>query len=298
VADRTGGIDVVIPCYNYAHFVRRAVESAMDQQPPPARVIVIDDGSTDDPGSALTGTRAEVVRQPNLGLAAARNAGLRHSTADYVLFLDADDELLPGALAAGVASLRASPEVAFTCGSFVLSEAGAERRHVPVLGDDPFESFLRGNQAGAIHSVLFRRRPLADEGGFRPYRGCEDYDAYLRLSRRWNALTHSTVVARYRVHEAGMSHDRVLMLESAIRCLFDAREREPWSDVYERAFRAGIRRWKSLYGPSVVAELLRAALRGDRAGRTRAAGALLAGGALGWGALATSALRSLRPRRA
>lgn len=93
-------IDVIIPVYNGAACVRRAVESAL--QFPEAHVILVDDGSTDGSGricDELTEDgRVTTLHQKNLGASAARNAGLAAAQAEFVTFLDADDMLLPGAL--------------------------------------------------------------------------------------------------------------------------------------------------------------------------------------------------------
>lgn len=98
-----GAVDVVVPVYNAAGYVARAAQSALDAGA--ARVILVDDGSTDGSGDicdalAASDGRVTVLHQMNRGASAARNAGLDAAAAAYVAFLDADDELLPGALAA------------------------------------------------------------------------------------------------------------------------------------------------------------------------------------------------------
>jgi len=96
------GVDVIIPVYNASAYVTRAVQSALSC--PQARVILVDDGSTDGSGGicdalAAKEPRVTVLHQANRGASAARNAGMAAATAEYVAFLDADDVLLPGALA-------------------------------------------------------------------------------------------------------------------------------------------------------------------------------------------------------
>src|SRR4051794_6534141 len=95
----------VVACFNYGAYLREAVDSLLGQEGGAPHVVVVDDGST-DPGThaALDALPEEVelVRQANAGVVAARNAGLaraRTSGARYVLFLDSDDRLAPGALA-------------------------------------------------------------------------------------------------------------------------------------------------------------------------------------------------------
>jgi glycosyltransferase involved in cell wall biosynthesis len=93
-------ISVVIPCYNSAPWVSGAVESALAQTRPAEEIIVVDDGSTDDPAAVLSrfGDRVRLVRRANGGLSAARNTGVSVATGDHFLFLDADDRLFPDAL--------------------------------------------------------------------------------------------------------------------------------------------------------------------------------------------------------
>src|SRR5712691_3113111 len=94
-------IGVVIPVYNAAHTVTDAVDSVVSQKPPPDQLIVVDDGSTDEIESILkqyAGT-VEYIRQPHRGSSTARNIGLDRLRTDAVMFLDADDLLLPEAIA-------------------------------------------------------------------------------------------------------------------------------------------------------------------------------------------------------
>src|SRR5437868_3561752 len=91
-------ISVVIPCYQQAHFLGEAITSVLKQTYSHHEIIVVDDGSTDDP-AAVTSSYPNVryIRQKNQGTAAARNRGLRESLGSFLVFLDADDRLLPKA---------------------------------------------------------------------------------------------------------------------------------------------------------------------------------------------------------
>ncbi len=91
---------IVITCYNYGHYVGQAIESALAQTRPADEIIVLDDGSTDDSGSVISsyGGRIKPIFQNNQGYKEAINRGFRETSADIVLFLDADDALHPAAL--------------------------------------------------------------------------------------------------------------------------------------------------------------------------------------------------------
>src|SRR4051812_16000050 len=110
-------VTVVIPCYNQARFLGEAIESVLRQTHRAREVVVVDDGSTD--GTAAVAARypdVQLIRQPNRGLAAARNRGLAESRGAYLVFLDADDRLLPRALEVGLRCLMDHPLVAFAYG--------------------------------------------------------------------------------------------------------------------------------------------------------------------------------------
>lgn len=94
------GVSVVIPCYNYAHFLPAAIASVLAQTDRPREIVVVDDGSTDNTRAVVAGYGAHVryVYQANAGLPAARNAGIRAATQPLVAFLDADDQWQPGFL--------------------------------------------------------------------------------------------------------------------------------------------------------------------------------------------------------
>ncbi|PYN27310.1 MAG: hypothetical protein DMD99_02875 [Candidatus Rokuibacteriota bacterium] len=114
--DQPVSVSVVIATFNHARLLTEAIESALRQTLDPVDVVVVDDGSTDDTPAVLAGygTRVRVLRQPNRGLAAARNAGLAATRATYVAFLDADDVFAPTKLAEQVAVLERAPTVGWT----------------------------------------------------------------------------------------------------------------------------------------------------------------------------------------
>ena len=94
---------MVIPAYNHARFLGEAIKSVFDQDYQPLEVIVVNDGSTDDTREVVALFPSVVhLEQANRGLAQARNVGVARSKGEMVVFLDADDRLLPGAIRAGV----------------------------------------------------------------------------------------------------------------------------------------------------------------------------------------------------
>src|SRR5437870_5008653 len=89
-----GLVSIVIPCHNYARYVGEAIESALAQTHQPVEVVVVDDGSTDASKDVVSGYAVTLLAQPNRGVCAAANAGIRASRGEFVLRLDADDRLV------------------------------------------------------------------------------------------------------------------------------------------------------------------------------------------------------------
>ncbi len=112
-------VSIVITTYNDARFLAEAIESALGQTVSACEVIVVDDGSRDDPVPVVSRyPQVRLIRQCNQGLAAARNTGWRAARGAYVVFLDADDRLMPGALASNLRRFDERPECAFVYGSY------------------------------------------------------------------------------------------------------------------------------------------------------------------------------------
>ena len=249
-SDASPSVAVVITTYDHAHYLADALRSVAEQSVPASEVIVVDDGSHDDPAAVARAFGVDVVRQDNAGLAAARNRGLAEATADYVIFLDADDRLARRAIELGLACHASNPRCALVYGAHRRVDAALAPLGPPLYrpcGPSPYEALLRGNMIGSCGTVMFDRSKLAAAGGFdADLRRCEDYDAYLRLARAHPVASHSAVVADYRMHGGNMSGDPGEMLDWAL--LVHARHRPPPEDhAATAAFRAGRRRWKLIY---------------------------------------------------
>jgi glycosyltransferase involved in cell wall biosynthesis len=251
-----GTVGVVVTTYNHAHFLREALASVAAQTRPPDAVIVVDDGSSDDPGAVVRAfADVRLIRQDNRGLAAARNSGLSELTADYVIFLDADDRLRPGAIGCGLACFARAPECGFVYGGHrYIDRDGAvlgERYEPP--GDDPHTRFLQRNFIAMHGTVMYRRDRLVEIGGFdATLRRCEDYDVYLRMTARDPIAGYGDLVADYRLHGGNMSKDHRAMLDAAL--LVHSRHR-PAANAEARlqaAWRRGRRAWRRYYAEEMA----------------------------------------------
>ena len=182
-------ISVVVPAYNARRFIARALDSALAQDVAGMEVIVVDDGSSDGTRE-LVASYAEVRllrHERRMGAAAARNTGIAAACGDYVAFLDADDEWLPGKLKHQLAVIAADPGMTFiTCRANLVDEYGRDTGDIyrgarPAEGDGGWRTLL-AYPCVATPSVLARRAALVTAGGFNKWLPVgEDQDMWIRL---------------------------------------------------------------------------------------------------------------------
>jgi glycosyltransferase involved in cell wall biosynthesis len=216
---------IVITTYNHAHFLSEAIQSCLQQTIGVDEIIVIDDGSTDDPASVVARyPKVRMIRQENRGLAAARNTGIAATDAIFLTFLDADDRLLPEAMEIGILHLEAQPSAAMVYGAHRMIDVdgrpASDKNHIPVFGDAYLQFLRRGNFVGMHATVVYRRERLAALGGFdESFRSCEDYELFMRIAKAGPIASHSRLVAEYRKHGQNMSNNRQIMRAAALRAL-------------------------------------------------------------------------------
>lgn len=255
-------VSVVIPCYNKGNFLSEAIESVLRQTYPHWEIIVVDDGSTD--GSGTVATRYPVVRylrQANQGPSAARNTGLWVSAGTYVVFLDADDRLLPNALEVGVRALEDHPDCAFVSGQVHLIAKDGSYIRTPedsCIQNDHYQTLLHYNYIWTPAAVVFRRCIFATVVGYSPARcGAEDWDLYLRVTRNFPVYCHDESVAEYRVYENQLTGNPVRMLKDSLACLHQQWPYIKGNRQFEEAYRKGIQETQNYYGEPLVHELWR-----------------------------------------
>jgi glycosyltransferase involved in cell wall biosynthesis len=240
-------VAIVIPCFEHGRFLEAAVRSALDQAQPAAEVIVVDDGGSEDLAAILTPFQdVRLIRQDNRGLAAARNRGLREATSDKIIFLDADDELLPDAIAAGSRCFAAHPDAGFVYGGF--KEIRADHSQVRLVSMRDRRDLVRCNWVAMIASAMFDRKKLLQARGFdESLEMCEDWDAYLRLSRVHPFASHDELVAVYHRHGSNMSDD-VSQLRLWVDEVRDRERERGLSRIEQRAWRQGAHVRDYFYG--------------------------------------------------
>jgi glycosyltransferase involved in cell wall biosynthesis len=274
-----GLVSVVIACYNHGRFLPAAVESVLAQDYEEIELIVIDDGSTDEtPGVAARFRAIRYLRQENHGAAAAKRAGLEAASGEFLMFLDADDTLLPGAVGSLVRALQERPECAYSYGHQQFVDAGGAlitsrqrraERYQMCIEDDPYRHMLRTNHPIRVSgAVCYRTELVRGAGGFATdLAGAEDLDINLRLAREHPIRCSDQIVLSYRIHAANSSGRFVPMLRAAIKTQRRQRAFVKQHPGYEHDYHQGLKLAQEYWGTKVARE----ALAKVRAGEIRAA---------------------------
>ncbi len=207
-------VSVIIPTYNRAPLVGEAIDSLLSQSRPPDEIIVVDDGSTDHTADVLAhyGSSIAVITQPNAGLSAARNAGLRAATGDLIAFLDSDDRLMPGSIERRAHLLEQSADFDAVYSNVLMVDMDSQPLGLysqvqpgPRPSGSIFFELARHNLM-PVHAFMFRRECLDQVGLFdERLKSLEDYDFWLRMAARFRFLYLDEPLACYRIHGGMMT---------------------------------------------------------------------------------------------
>ena len=204
-------VSVVIPAYKSKRFIGEAVDSVLRQTVVDYEVIVVDDGCPEGTGRFVAetyGDRVTVIEQENGGPAVARNTGIQRSTGEWVAFLDSDDHWQPQKLEVQLETARENPEYGLISSSYYKLEGGRHferKRHGRsgwVFTDVFMANYIRTSTV-MIRSDCFESVGLFDTN--LPL--TQDYDMWLRMSRRYQVGYINEALATYRHHPAGISRD-------------------------------------------------------------------------------------------
>lgn len=215
-------VSVIIPCFNHARFLPTAIESALNQTYKHIEVVVVDDGSSDNSREvAEKYNGVKYVYQNNQGLAAARNTGIDNSTSDYLLFLDADDWLLPQGVESNISYFKNAEKIGFVSGNYVshYETDDTEKEMVRLVKKSPYADLLLYNHVKMHASVLFPRWIFNECRYDSQLNASEDWDLYLQITRNYSIVQHTTPIAVYRRYGTSMSRNNVVMLKTGLRVL-------------------------------------------------------------------------------
>ncbi len=221
-------VSVIVPAFQAEAFIGEALESALGQDGASVEVLVVDDGSTDGTAALASAYPVRLVRQPNRGPAAARNAGLALARGEFMTILDADDIWPPDRLTRQVDHLRAHPELGIVLGlTEIFLTPGQERpAHWPVAHT--------GRPIPAVAGSMLARASVFERvGGFdEQLRQCEDIDWLARVKDagiQAGSIDH--IVLRYRIHATNTSRHTNANKATLLRVLRDSVRRQQGSHV-------------------------------------------------------------------
>ena len=209
-------VSVIIPCFNTGSYLAEAIDSVLAQTFDDFEIIVVDDGSTDNTRQVATSysdPKVRCVYQHNQGLSAARNTGIRYATGNFVMFLDADDLILPTKLARQTELLAANPDCGLAFCDFRYFQDGTPEVLIPHNLEPSDADVLRKLVAGnffAVHTALVRQSCFKKAGVFcEDLSAVEDWDLWLRMAYAGiRFLYHSEPLALYRRRSGSMRADR------------------------------------------------------------------------------------------
>ena len=219
-------VSVVVPSYNHAPFIQATLRSIFNQTQAPARLLVIDDGSSDGSpqiiGRVLQDCPfpADLIARSNRGLCATLNEGLAKTSGEYFAYLSSDDLWLPDFLEARVSLLESTPSAVLGYGHCFLIDSANQiidctLDWAPYSSGDAREMLLQQTFAPMSPTVLYRRANLEQEGWDEQAK-LEDYDLYLRLSTAGDFAFDPRVLSAWRQHGHNTSRDFSWMIDARL----------------------------------------------------------------------------------
>lgn len=205
-------VSVIIPSYNRAHTLSRAIDSVLEQTLPADEILIVDDGSTDDTHDLITQKypQCRYLQQPNLGVSAARNLGIQSAHSDWIALLDSDDAWLPGKLAIQITELEQQPDIRICHTDEIWIRNGRRVNQMNKHAKYGGSIFKRCLPLCVISpsSVLLKRELFDDYGWFDTnLPACEDYDLWLRLCATETVLfIEQPLIEKYGGHADQLSH--------------------------------------------------------------------------------------------
>lgn len=212
-------ITIIIPTYNYGHYIGHAIQSVIDQNDEHVELIIVDDGSADNTKEVIETfynklpNRLRYFYQENRGAAAARNYGVKHAKGDYFLFLDADDRLLAAALQHLRQFAISHPTIDMICGGHLdINPVGKVRsrpfnRPLSTNKIKNFTGYLRGefslfNGAAIFHRRIFNKLSYPEKLQIN-----EDVVLILQVLALYNCASIAEPVAVFHKHTNSLRHN-------------------------------------------------------------------------------------------
>ena len=222
-------VSVVVPAYNAESTIDETLNSVRGQTYAKLEIIVVDDGSTDSTAAHMLrhcteDARVRLIRQPNQGLAAARNAGIASASSDYIAPLDADDLWHPAKIERQMRAMMAGGSevgLVYTWNALIDDKSRITSSNPgPVDEGDVLQRMCRGNLIGNGSSPLMLRQAVLEAGGYdrtlqdRGAQGCEDWKLYFQLAEKYKFAVIRDHLTGYRQLPGSMSSNVPRMMRS------------------------------------------------------------------------------------
>lgn len=235
-------VSVIIPNYNYGRFLSEAIESVLSQTYACSEIIVVDDGSTDDSLNVLAQYEkkgVKVIRQKNCGVGAARNAGAKASSGDFIAFFDADDIWLPHKIERQLELFQSDKEIGLT--TVGVREFGKDGKTIA--------KYLNGQNGWCAEDLLIfrpvvivpgttamiKREVFELVGGFdetKEMHPSEDWEFCYRVARNFKLAYLPEVLVEYRNH-GDNGHLKIPRFERAMLLVYEKTFRDCSPEIQE-----------------------------------------------------------------
>jgi glycosyltransferase involved in cell wall biosynthesis len=204
-------VSVIIPTYNRVQTLSRAIDSVLNQKSPVDEIIIVDDGSTDDTANQISRNypNVKLIRQSNLGVSAARNAGIKQAGFEWIALLDSDDTWMPEKISAIQQAQQAQPDILLFHSEEIWIRNGVRvnpmNKHRK-SGGWIFEHCLPlcviSPSAAVVHQSLLQSVSYFDE----TLPACEDYDLWLKICHQFPvAFLDRPLITKYGGHDDQLS---------------------------------------------------------------------------------------------
>jgi len=205
-------ISVIIPTYNRIFFLKRSIDSVLEQSLKPYEVIIVDDGSSDGTSTMIKKNypKINLICQENKGVSAARNIGIRASSGDWVCFLDSDDEWKKNKLSEQMLAIKKNTNYSFCHSNEEWIKNGKkinQKKKHKKYGGDIFKECLDMCRISPS-SVIINKSVFDDIGFFNEdLVVCEDYELWLRICAHYKVLfVDEPLIIKYGGHEGQLSN--------------------------------------------------------------------------------------------
>ena len=205
-------ISVVIPSYNRKDFLKRSIDSAINQTKKPLEIIVVDDGSTDGTETMIKSDYdfVKFIKQKNKGVSAARNIGIKVSIGEWICFLDSDDEWKKDKLEKQINAVKSNPSYKFFHSNEIWIKNGIrinQKKKHKKYGGDIFDKCLDMCRISPS-SVMIDKTVFDEVGNFNENLVvCEDYELWLRICDKYRVFfIDEPLIIKYGGHQGQLSY--------------------------------------------------------------------------------------------